>query len=379
MKRISGHAIDPKYLEGCKPIPVNIAVYIDGYGAKLTANVLYDIADKLLQDELRAQYIGDTGSYQGLYNLLHQPGTPSVHADLISFCLAMIELHVVSVLEERSNARGTDVRSNAYLVNQSNPLEAALNGERYNLGSLFFPFTERDFEAPYYLDVTSRGTIFAPRKIEARRELPRLEGELVRARRNNDESRIAWIERNLSTVPKGVLHYRRYDGSIGAPVDFESTQQFYEAISKQVGHWSNKGETKVHWGQDLGDFEEKGVDCDLIMRVMDDLHSGQVDAFVFMTNDMDFFPLIERIRRDGKAVFLCGLGEGVARRYRVSKRLIRAAGDNFFDLTDPLLLPSLPSIFKIAGANIAGVKISREEVLQLTFLGMLNERRRKSD
>ena len=50
------------------------------------------------------------------------------------------------------------------------------------------------------------------------------------------------------------------------------------------------GETKVHWGQDLGDFGEKGVDCDLIMQVMDDLHAGTVDVFVFMTNDMDFFP-----------------------------------------------------------------------------------------
>jgi hypothetical protein len=192
-----------------------------------------------------------------------------------------------------------------------------------------------------------------------------LEAHKAIARRVGDVSRVAWIERNLATLPGGVFHYRNKDGSIGGPVDFDFTENFYDLVSDGVGYYSRLGESKVHWRQDLGDFGEKGVDCDLIMQVMDDLHSGKVDAFVFMTNDMDFFPLIERIRVEGKAVFLCGL-EG-----RVSYRLIHSAGhDAFFDLASQWMLASLPSVFMAAKDPAM-----RERALQWAFLGMMRERR----
>lgn len=369
MKRISGHAIDPKYLEGCKPIPANIAVYIDGYGAKLTAEALYEEGDKQLYEMLRAQSEDKPGRLEGLYDALHKPPAPSVHADLISLCLALVELHVVAIMEERISAAGTVVRPNSWLVNKSNPLEFEMEGVTHNVLDLFHPLTERQFEAGHYLDVTCNGTIFAPRRINPEAEVYRLRQELVSARLRNDQSRVAWIEKNLSTIPDGVLHRRMRDGSIGWAVDFQSLERFYEAVAQQVGDYSDWGETKVHWGHDLGDFGEKGVDCDLIMRVMDDLHSGQVDAFVFITNDMDFFPLIERIRHQNKAVFLCGLGG------RVSNRLKRAVGkDNFFDFTSQTLINALPHVFMTPTPHL-----SREMALQWTYLSILNERRRNSD
>jgi uncharacterized LabA/DUF88 family protein len=107
------------------------------------------------------------------------------------------------------------------------------------------------------------------------------------------------------------------------------------------------------------------VDCDLIMRVMDDLHADTVDAFVFMTNDMDFFPLIDRVRQQGKAVFLCG------RKGDVSNRLIKAVGnDAFFDLSSQKMLESLPTVFMVDKKGI-----TREAALQWIWLTMLHERR----
>lgn len=147
-------------------------------------------------------------------------------------------------------------------------------------------------------------------------------------------------------------------------MNFDFTESFYDAVSDRVGYYSRLGESKVHWRQDLGDFGEKGVDCDLIMQVMDDLHSDKVDAFVFMTNDMDFFPLLERIRAEGKAVFLCGLERSV------SKRLIDSVGrDAFFDLANPQVITNLPSVF------MAKDQASREMALQWAFLAMMRERR----
>ncbi|MDT8267743.1 NYN domain-containing protein, partial [Roseomonas sp. DSM 102946] len=155
-----------------------------------------------------------------------------------------------------------------------------------------------------YLNVSSNGIIYSPSKVDRHREIVRLKHELTEARLSRDIARVSWIERNLVTVPNGVFHRRNDNGSIGGPVDFDFTERFYDAVANRVGFYSRLGEIKVHWRKDLDDFGEKGVDCDLIMQVMDDLYAGKVDAFVLMSNDMDFFPLMERVHAEGKAVFL---------------------------------------------------------------------------
>lgn len=364
MKRISGHAIEKQTLDGCKPIALNIGIYIDGFGAKRSADVLYDLGDRELYEHLRTDADGDARLHKRLYNTFHSPPSPEVYAELISFCLALVELHVVASLEDRYRAQGTPIRPNALLVNQSNPLNIELEEGRHNLLEALFPASEEEWGAGHYLDVFCDGTIYSTKKIDRAREIDNLQRELSAARRVGDTSRVAWIERNLSTLPTGTVHYRNKDGSIGGPIDFEFTERFYDAVSDRVGYYSRLGESKVHWRQDLSDFGEKGVDCDLIMQVMDDLRADNVDAFVFMTNDMDFFPLIERVHAEGKAVFVCGL-EG-----RVSYRLIKSAGrDAFFDLANERLLASLPSVF-IAAKNPA----MRDVALQWAYLAMMRER-----
>ncbi|MDT0506928.1 NYN domain-containing protein [Novosphingobium sp. MMS21-SN21R] len=365
MERISSHAIDNQTVDGCKPIALNIGMYIDGYGAKKSTDVLYDRGDKELYEHLRGEAKGDVALHKRLYDAFHCPPAPAFYAEILSFCLALVELHVVAVIEDRYRAAGTSIRPNALLVNQSNPLEIDLQGLQHNVLEALFPASDEEWQAGHYLDVACEGTIYSTGKIDRERQAGMLRRELDAARRVSDTSRVAWLERNLATIAGGVFHYRNQDGSIGGPVDFDFTESFYEEVSDRVGYYSRLGESKVHWRQDLGDFGEKGVDCDLIMQVMDDLHADKVDAFVFMTNDMDFFPLIERIRAEGKAVFLCGL-EG-----SVSYRLIRAAGrDAFFDLTGPQMLASLATVF------MAAKKPSmRVMALQWAFLAMTRARR----
>jgi uncharacterized LabA/DUF88 family protein len=365
MERISGHAIDQKHLDGCKPIALNIGVYIDGYGAKKSADELYDEGDRKLYDHLRNEATGDSTLHQHLFDEFHIPPGPEICAEIISFCLALVEFHVVAVMEDRYRADGIPIRPNALLVNQSSPLKIELDGRNHNVLEALFPVTEEQSQAGHYLDVACRGIIYSTSKIDRQREIIRLKRELAEASKCGDTARMRWIERNLATIPNGVFHRRKHDGSIGGPIDFDFTERFYEAVADRVGYYSDLGETKVHWRQDLGDFGEKGVDCDLIMQVVDHLHAGTVNAFVFMTNDMDFFPLIERIRAAGKAVFLCGL------KGNVSYRLIEAAGhDAFFDLKNQQILDSLPSVFMAAKRPM-----TRELALQWAFLAMLRERR----
>lgn len=365
MPRISNHAPDPQHLDGLKPIPLNIAIYIDGYGARKSADKLYELGDKELYEHLRGEANGDITAHEALYDALHLPLSSAIYAEIIGFCLALVELHVVAVMEDRHRAAGVPIRPNALLVNQSNPLNIELAGRQYNVLEALFPVAEEQWEASHYLEVACEGTIYSTGKIDRQREIARLRRELDVASRQGDTARIAWIERNLASIPTGVFHRRKSDGSIGGPVDFDFTESFYDAVSDEVGFYSRLGECKVHWRQDLRDFGEKGVDCDLIMQVMDDLHADTVDAFVFMTNDMDFFPLVERIRAKGKAVFVCGL-EG-----SVSYRLIEAAGrDAFFDLASPHILKRLPSVFMTAND-----RAKRMMALQWTFLALLCQRR----
>ncbi|WP_203072557.1 NYN domain-containing protein [Falsiroseomonas ponticola] len=374
MQRISGHAIDGKHLTGCKPIRLNIGIYIDGYGAKLSAAELYEIGHNKLYDHLLLQSNGDLTLQQALYDKFNTPDGPEIYAEMLSFCLALVELNVVARMEARYRAAGTQLRPNALLVNQSNPLDVEIGARKHNLLEALFPISEEQSHADHYLSVSCKGAIYAPKKIDRQRQIRELKAELSKANRNGDTERKNWINRNLETVPKGVLHYyNSKERTIGKRVDFDFTERFFDAVAERVGDYADWGETKVHWGTDLRDFGEKGVDCNLIMDVMDDLHAGTVDVFVIMTKDMDFFPLIERLRHEGKAVFLCGLKGNASHhlKEKASRRLIEAAGrDQFLDLASSKLLESLPSVFMTAKGSM-----TRKTLLQWTFLAMLHERR----
>lgn len=340
MKRISGHSIDPAHTSKLKPVPLKICYYIDGYGAKLSSEVLYDIGDKRLHEHLRSQDGISAAAAEQLYDKLYTPPTPEIFAEILSYSLALIELYVISTIEDRMRARGTPVYPNALLVNKSNPLNLEINGKTWNILETLYPIREDEFLAENYLDISSDGTIYSTGKVDRDKQVAILKRELENCRRFGDTSRIAWLEKNVASVRDGKFHYRNRDGSIGRPVDFEFSEAFYDAVSDRIGYYSRLGESKIHWRQDLSDFGEKGVDCDLIMQVMDDLYQDNVDVFVFMTNDMDFFPLIERLVAKGKSVFICGI-EG-----RVSYRLINAVGEkSFFNLKEEPILQNLPNVF----------------------------------
>lgn len=282
---------------------------------------------------------GNDVDWRKLYDHFYAPPASTVFAELLSFALALIELNVVSQVEGKLRSRGIDLYPNALLVNQSNPLNLKIGDVEGNLLSALYPLEEQDFLAEHYLNPTCEGIIYSTGKIDRDLEAHRLAKMLKRCPAS-DEQRRAWIQKNLNSIRDGTFYYRNRDGSIGSPINFDFTEKFYDAVADEIKYYSRLGRTKVHWNTGLSDFGEKGVDCDLIMQVMDDLHSQEVDAFVFMTNDMDFFPLLQRVKDEGKDVFLCGLRECV------SWKLIDTVGEaSFFDLGDANLLDQLPTVF----------------------------------
>jgi uncharacterized LabA/DUF88 family protein len=83
------------------------------------------------------------------------------------------------------------------------------------------------------------------------------------------------------------------------------------------------------------ELKEKGVDTDLIISVMDDLHSNVCDGFTFITNDTDFTPLFQRVIKMGKRLFLAAFSDE-----RLASHLTEVAQENknFIDLLDVSIL-----------------------------------------
>lgn len=367
MSRISGHTIDQSQTTEREGISTRINFYVDGYGAKLSSERLYDIGDRLLDQHLRDQDNLTAAKAKQLYDMYYAPPSPEIYAEILGFLLSAVELSVTSAIEERLRKQGEPVFPNALLVNKSNPLQVEVGGKTGNLLEALYPLGDDEAAAGRYLDVTCEGIIYSTREIDRELQLGRLEAELRRCP-PSDKSRAAWLRKNIETIGDGVVHYRNADGSVGRPINFEFSEAFFDEVSARIGYYSRLGQSKVHWRQGLSDFGEKGVDCDLIMQVMDDLHSGAVDVFVFMTNDMDFFPLVERLQAEGKHVFLCGLGGNV------SYRLIEAVGpDAFFDLLDPSFVDNLPAVFM--GMVDADIKPT---ALQWAWLAMRRKQGRPS-
>jgi uncharacterized LabA/DUF88 family protein len=342
VERISGHAIDSQHVGERKPIPLRVRFYIDGYGAKITSESLYDIGIERLNEHLDSQFDTDDKAVAiATKNDFYAPKTPEILAEILGYCLGLIELNVISVIEDRLRAIGRPVFPNALLVNRSSPLNISHSDKHINIFEALYPVNEIEFDSNEYLDARCDGIIYRPKKIDREKEIAELRREIKYCELRGDESRISWLRSNIKAIEDGAMLYRsRYTGGPGKRIEFALTERFFDEVSDRIGYYSRLGEYKIHWSKDLNDFGEKGVDCDLIMQVMDDLHNNEVDVFVIMTNDMDFLPLVERIQEDGKSAFLCGM------RKNVSSRLVNALSrDSFFDLSEDAILKNLPAIF----------------------------------
>ena len=160
MQRISDHSIDPAHTQDLQPIPVRINMYIDGYGAMKSAMELYEIGDKCLAEHLRLQDNTSGQQADQLFDQFHAPPSATVYAEILSYCLALIELYVISAVEEQLSEAGTPVVPNALLVNRSNPFDVKMTGA-VNVLDVFYPLEERASGARHYLDVTCDGTIYS--------------------------------------------------------------------------------------------------------------------------------------------------------------------------------------------------------------------------
>jgi uncharacterized LabA/DUF88 family protein len=328
--------IDRQHIGERKPIPIRIRFYIDGYGAKKTSESLYDAGIQKLNERLGSQLEADAAKSMREY--FKAPKTPEVLAEILGYCLGLVELHVISVIEYRLRAGGRPMFPNALLVNQSSPMNIDFSTRSINILDALYPVDDNQLNSNEYLDASCEGIIYRPKKIDREKEIQILNREIADSR--GDASRISWLTSNIRSINDGIFYYRKRDGKIGERIDFDSTEKFFDEVSDRIGYYSRLGERKILWRHDLDGFGEKGVDCDLIMQVMDDLHGNEVDVFVIMTNYMDFFPLIERIQEDGKHAFLCGL------RDKVSSRLTKSLPQSsFFDLSKDAILQNLPTVF----------------------------------
>lgn len=338
MERISGHDIDSALVEKLSPLPIKVRYYVDGYGAKKTSEVLYDLGDNRLVAHLKQQSHLSPDEASQLYDRYYSPPSPTIFAEILSYSLAVIEMCVVSAVEERMKDAGKHLYPNALLVNQTNPLNVDVNGVKGNILEALHPLTEEEFSADSYLDVKSDGIIYSPKKVDRSEQRGKMQSEL--AKLSPSDPHAIWLKASIKSLEDGVMHYKKRDGRIGDPINFGFSEDFFDEVSARIGYYSRLGKYKIHRAKQQFDIREKGVDCDLIMQVMDDLHSGEVDIFVIMTNDMDFFPLIERIRHDGRQAFLCGLDESV------SHAIKDAVGNqSFFNMRDEKLLQNLPTVF----------------------------------
>jgi len=342
VERISGHAIDRQHVGERKPIPLRVRFYIDGYGAKISSESLYDIGLERLNQHLDSQFdADDKAAATAAQRAFYAPKTPEILAEILGYCLGLIELNVISVIEDRLRKSGRPVYPNSLLVNQSSPMNIAVSDKNINILETLYHVEDDQLNSNEYIDARCEGIIYRPKKVDRDREIDELRREIKRFESSGDSSRILWLKSNIKAIDDGAMLYRnRYTGGPGKRIEFAFTEKFFEEVSDRIGYYSQLGEHKIHWGQYLNDFGEKGVDCDLIMQIMDDLHHNEVDVFVIMTNDMDFLPLIERIKRDGKSVFLCGIRKNVSRRLVNSLPL-----DSFFDLSKDAILKNLPAVF----------------------------------
>ncbi len=118
--------------------------------------------DKRLHEHLRSQDGISAAADEQLYDKLYTPPDPEIFAEILSYSLALIELHVISTIEDRMKARGTTVDPNSLLVNKSNPLNLEINGKTGNILETLYSIPEDEFLDENYLDISSDGTFILP-------------------------------------------------------------------------------------------------------------------------------------------------------------------------------------------------------------------------
>jgi uncharacterized LabA/DUF88 family protein len=134
------------------------------------------------------------------------------------------------------------------------------------------------------------------------------------------------IENNLELLEQGKL------SNATSVYDLDLYEGFIEKLSRNSAVSGEFGFTNVNFdfrgGVSLG---EKGVDTLLVLDVVECLKEEDLSIFCLITNDNDFYPLVEYIKRQGKKVFVfCGKG-------RIAKRLSEAAGkENIIPLESTL-------------------------------------------
>jgi len=79
-------------------------------------------------------------------------------------------------------------------------------------------------------------------------------------------------------------------------------------------------------------IKSKGVDIALAVRAIDDAHRNLFHVCALFVSDIDYLPLIETLRSIGKAVYVFGYGEGIAK-----ESPFMYAPDRFIDIGEEFM------------------------------------------
>ena len=124
----------------------------------------------------------------------------------------------------------------------------------------------------------------------------------------------------------------------------EALHEFNDKHRNRVSE-VNEGQTRfnlLRGRPTLIEFQEKAVDTKLIMKCMDDLSAADdSDVFVFVTNDTDFAPLLERVAKTHQVIWLQG-GENRAKGLEATVGKARVYELRDFFLTRDPLFPKMP-------------------------------------
>ena len=165
-----------------------------------------------------------------------------------------------------------------------------------------------------------------------------LNKELQDTRRRGDSNSEAMLIENIALLDDGKLKNR------SCVIDLNSYEEFFDLIIEKINNSDIKfGVTKHRvTGYDGVRLNEKGVDALLIMSVLDDIHNGGSNCFCFFTNDSDYFPVVERIKKANGIPFLFYSNTN----QRIARELISAFGNDFcvpIELSQPNFSFDFPS------------------------------------
>ena len=119
--------------------------------------------------------------------------------------------------------------------------------------------------------------------------------------------------------------------------DIKTVKDFFALLKESLD--TNEKFGKIKWNN-LKGIEEKGVDTRLTLDIQKDMLLNKADLFCIITNDTDFYPVLEEAKEQKKFLFYCS----VVPKNRISSELRKSSNLNDFIFPKKLDFNSLKDV-----------------------------------